>query len=136
LEKAMKDGMAEVLALGTGQDHSVPVEVEVKIGNTWGSGVPWSPTSPEYMEEENPTMDGYLDDCEVTRVRLYIDYRDASADNYPQIEACDECAEALEVFLNVQGDLRPGEAAWCELCGNENAAAKRLLEQQRETNYI
>jgi DNA polymerase-1 len=136
LEKAMKDRMAEVLALGISQDHSVPVEVEVKIGAVWGSGVPWSPTSPEYMEVENPTMDGYLDDYEATRVRLYIDYRDGSADNYPQIEACDECAEALEVFLNVQGDLRPGEPGWCERCGNENAAAMRLLDQERETNYI
>jgi hypothetical protein len=33
----------------------------------------------------------------VSRVRLYIDYRDSSVDNYPQVEACDECAEALSV---------------------------------------
>jgi DNA polymerase I len=135
LERAMIDGMSEVLALGAGKDHSVPVEVEVRTGRTWESGVPWSPPSPEYLEEEEPTMDGYLD-CEVARVRLYIDYRDQSVDNYPQIEACEECAEALEAYLSLQGDLRPGEAAWCEECGEENAAAKRLLEQEREPNHI
>jgi DNA polymerase I len=135
LEKAMVDGLSEVLALGASKDHSVPVEVAVKRAKEWVSGAPWSPPSPEYIEEEEPTMDGYLD-CEVARVRLYIDYRDQSVDNYPQIEACEECAEALEAYLSLQGDLRPGEAAWCEECGEENAAAKRLLEQEREPNHI
>jgi DNA polymerase-1 len=37
LESAMKDGMAEVLALATGEDRHVPVEVEVESGKTWGT---------------------------------------------------------------------------------------------------
>ncbi|MEJ7842893.1 MAG: DNA polymerase [Rubrobacter sp.] len=40
LARAMKDGMAEVLALGAGSASVVPVEVEVRIGEAWGSGQP------------------------------------------------------------------------------------------------
>jgi len=40
LARAMKDGMAEVLALGAGSASVVPVEVEVRIGEAWGSGRP------------------------------------------------------------------------------------------------
>ena len=36
LVRAMKDGMAEVLALGPAGPEGVPVEVEVKTGRTWG----------------------------------------------------------------------------------------------------
>ncbi len=37
---AMRDGMAEVLALGAGGAAAVPVEVDVNTGKTWGSARP------------------------------------------------------------------------------------------------
>ena len=46
LERAMVDGMAEVLAPGDGGHYRVPVEVEVKAGKTWGDALPWSSPEP------------------------------------------------------------------------------------------
>jgi DNA polymerase I len=48
LERAMVDGLAEVLALGDSEDYLVPVEAEVKAGKTWGDALPWSPPEPEH----------------------------------------------------------------------------------------
>jgi len=73
-------------------------------------------------------MSLYLE-YEPVPIKVYIDYRDSSADNYPQIEVCGECAEVSNASLGEQGDIQPGVAAWCELCGNGNAAAMRLLEK-------
>jgi DNA polymerase I len=47
LRHAMQDGMAEVLALGAGGDHRIPVEVEVASGTSWGDGQPWIPPDAE-----------------------------------------------------------------------------------------
>lgn len=128
LEKAMKDGMSEVLALGA-SDHDVPVEVEVKSGKTWDSGRLWSPPAPEHSEEEKLAMDILLDH-EPVIVEVYIDYRDPSADTYRQIDACVECAAERESSLEEVGTLRPEEAARCEICGRENAAAMGLAEHE------
>ncbi len=122
LEQAMIDGMAEVLALGASGDLRVPVEVEIKWGKTWDGSALWSPLASEYTEEEKLSMSNEHDDNPVL-VKLYIDYRDSSVDNYPQIEVCEECAETLNGDLEEQDDLQPGEAAWCVECGIGNAAA-------------
>jgi DNA polymerase-1 len=127
LEQSMKDGMAEVLALGASGDHHVPVEVEVKRGKTWGYGLLWSPPASEYVEEEEYNTNIYFED-EPVSIKVYIDYRDLSADSYPQIDACGECAEEYSKYLSEVDDLLSGEAAQCEICGKENAAARELWE--------
>jgi len=127
LEQSMKDGMAEVLALGASGDHHIPVEVEVKSGKTWGYGLLWSPPASEHVEEEEDITNVYFDDGPVP-IKVYIDYRDLSADSYPQIDACGECAEEYSKFISEVDDLRPGEAARCEICGKENADARELWE--------
>ena len=128
LDQAMNDGMAEVLDLGASGDRRVPVEVEVKTGKTWNSGQPWSTQAPEHdQKRRNHTLGRYSYD-EPVEIKLYIDYRDLSADNYPQIHPCDECAEEYSKYISEVDDLRPGEAARCEICGKENAAARELWE--------
>jgi hypothetical protein len=125
LEEAMKDGMGEVLALGARGAAKVPVEVEVKSGKTWASGLPCPPPAPEHDEEEEPAMAAHLDDGPVP-VKVYVDYRDPSADAYPEIDVCDGCAEAFGAGLGEADHPRPDEAAWCEICSTENPAAARL----------
>ena len=127
LEKAMIDGMSEVLALGASGDNRVPVGVEVKIGKTWGDGLPWSSPASEYAEEEEPAMGTYFDD-EPVPVKVYIDYRDASVDNYPSIFLCDKCAEELGPGVEELTTLKSGEEAECKECLLRNAAAMRLSE--------
>ena len=123
LERAMKDGMAEVLALGVAGEGRVPVEVETKSGKFWGLSPETTPPAPEHADEENTAASSRPDYGPVS-VRVYIDYRDPSVDAYPQIEACDDCAEALGVGLGEQDDIPPAEAAWCELCDAGNARAR------------
>ena len=53
---------------------------------------------------------------------------DLSVDVYPQIDACDECAEECFDHLSEAVDVPPGEPARCEICGNENAASRGLGE--------
>ncbi len=125
LEAAMKDGMAEVLALGTGGDAEVPVEVEIKSGSTWADDTPSLPQAPEHPEEEGFTVCP-LAPNEHAHVRTYIDYRHPAAEVYPQIDACDGCAESLGESLGEQDAPRPGEAARCEICGIGNAASLGL----------
>jgi DNA polymerase I len=128
LEQAMKDGMAEILALGVSGDHHIPVEVEVKSGKTWGDSQPWSPPDTEHVVED----EGYSDVCfedEPIRIRVFTDYRDLSVESYPQIDVCDECAEEYSDLLTEADDLRPGEAARCEICGNEHVPTRELWEQ-------
>jgi len=127
LEQSMKDGMAEVLALGASEDHHIPVEVEVKSSKTWGYGLLWSPAASEHVEGEEYITNVYSED-EPVPIKVYIDYRDLSADIYPQIDACGECAEEYSEYISEVDDLRPGEAARCEICGKENAAARELWE--------
>ncbi len=62
---------------------------------------------------------------EPVHIKLYIDYRDSSVDNYPQIALCDECAESLEADVNEQDTLGPQEGAVCDKCGSMNAVALR-----------
>jgi hypothetical protein len=127
LEGAMNDGMAEVLDLGASGDRRVPVEVEVKTGKTWDNGQLWTPQASELAEhkdEEDPTMERHFNN-EPVEIKLYIDYRDPSVDNFPQIALCDECAESLEPDVCEQTTLRPQEAAECEECGLMNAAGLR-----------
>lgn len=125
LEQAMKDGMSEVLALGASSDHRIPVEVEVESGKAWGDGQPWSSPEPEHTKQEECMTDVYFED-EPVSIKVYTDYRDLSADSYPQTDVCDECAEEYSDCLSEAGNLPPGEAARCEICGNENAAAREL----------
>lgn len=127
LEQSMKDGMAEVLALGASGDHHVPVEVEVKRGKTWGYGLLWSQPASEYVEEEQYNTNVYFED-EPVSIKDYIYYRDLSADSYPQIDACGECAEEYSKYISEVDDLRPGAAARCEICGKENAAGRELWD--------
>ena len=116
LVRAMKDGMAEILALAAAA--GVPVEVEVETGKTWGGGRPWSP-SVQGLPKDDET-DPAFDEGGPVRVAYYIDYRDASVGNYPQIFACDRCAERRDDVLVYQEGLRPGEeGVRCELCGVE-----------------
>ena len=127
LEQAMKDGMAEVLALGAAGKGRVPVEVETKIGKTWGLLPETVQPAPEYADEENLAASSRLDYGPVS-IKVYIDYRDSSVDVYPQIEVCDECVKALGAGLGEQDELPPVEAAWCELCGAGNEGARMLLK--------
>ena len=127
LERAMKDGMAEVLALGVAGNGRVPVEVETKSGKFWGLSPETTPPVPEHTDEENVAASS-RPDYGPAPVRVYIDYRDPSVDAYPQIAACDGCAEALGAGLGEQDDVPPAEAAWCELCGAGNARALMLSE--------
>jgi len=127
LEKAMIDGMSEVLALGASGVNLVPVEVEVKIGKTWGDDLSLSPPASEDAEGEELAMAAHLDH-EPANVELYIDYRDPGADNYPQIALCDECADELGAKVEELDTLEPGEEAACERCGRRNAAALGSLE--------
>jgi DNA polymerase-1 len=135
LEQAMIDGLAEVLALGSYEGIHVPVEVEIKSGKAWGEDSLWSPSTLGTDEGEELTMSTHLDHVP-TIVKVYIDYRDPSADKYPQIDACLECAEEYSRHLGVAGDVRPGEAAWCEICDTENAAAYMLTVQERGANRL
>lgn len=125
LRRAMQDGMADILALGTGGDHPIPVVVEVESGKTWGDGRPWSPPDTHHVEQEDRITDVYFED-ELASIKVYTDYRDLSADVYPQVDACDECAEEYSDRLSEADDVPPGEAARCEICGNENAIARQL----------
>lgn len=135
LEEAMKDGMSEILTLGAGGDRSVPVEVEVKSGKTWAEGLPWSRPASEHAQEEELAVNTHLDQESVI-VKVYIDYRDPSADKYPQIDACLKCAEEHSRHLDEVGDLRPGEAARCEICGTENAVTHLQTVQERGMNRL
>jgi DNA polymerase-1 len=128
LEKAMIDGMDEVLNGPGAEGPRVSVEVEVKRGRTWGYGLLWSPPASKYVEEEEVITNVCFEDAPVT-IKVYIDYRDLSADSYPQIYACVECVEEYSKYVSEVDDLRPGEAARCEICGKENAAARELWEQ-------
>jgi DNA polymerase-1 len=136
LERAMKDGMAEVLALGASEDLRVPVEVEVKSGKTWGGDLPSSEPAPEPDEEEELALSTHLDDDRSARIKAYIDYRAPSADVYPLVDVCDECAEEFNADLGEQGVLQPGEVARCEICGAESASARSLSEQGRGVGYF
>jgi DNA polymerase-1 len=128
LEKAMIDGMDEVLNGPGAEGPRVSVEVEVKRGRTWGYGLLWSPPASKYVEEEEVITNVCFEDAPVT-IKVSIDYRDLSADSYPQIYACVECVEEYSKYVSEVDDLRPGEAARCEICGKENAAARELWEQ-------
>jgi hypothetical protein len=132
---AMIDGLAEVLALGSYEGIHVPVEVEIKSGKTWGEDSLWSPSTLGTDEGEKLTIDTHLDH-EPMIVKVYIDYRDPSADKYPQIDACLECAEEYSRHLGEVDDLCPGEAARREMCGTENAAAKIPSVQERSGNRL
>ncbi len=127
LERAMEDGMAEVLALGAAGNGRVPVEVETKSGECWGLPSGFAPPASEHAEQEEIAVYPRLDHGPVS-IKAYIDYRDPSVDSYPQIDACDECASALGAGLGEQGDVPPEEAAWCEFCGAGNARAGMLSE--------
>jgi hypothetical protein len=72
-------------------------------------------------------MNVYFEDEPVT-IKVHTDYRDLSADVYPQIDACDNCAQEYSDCLSEAGDLPPGEAARCEICGDENEAARKSWE--------
>ena len=127
LERAMKDGMAEVLAFGSAGKGRIPVEVSVRSGKTWSLRKEASQAAPERADKENFAASS-RPDYGPASVKVYIDYRDPSVDAYPQIEACDECAKALGAGLGEQDDILPAEAAWCELCGAGNEGARMLLE--------
>jgi NAD-dependent DNA ligase len=86
-------------------------------------------------EGEKLTIDTHLDH-EPMIVKVYIDYRGPSADKYPQIDACLECAEEYSRHLGEVDDLCPGEAARREMCGTENAAAKIPSVQERSGNRL
>jgi hypothetical protein len=60
--------------------------------------------------------------------KVYTDHRVLSADIYPRIAACDECAKEYVDRLSEAGDVPPGEPARCELCGDENEAARKSWE--------
>ena len=47
-------------------------------------------------------------------VRVYVDYRDQSVDNYPNIYLCEEFADRVEELAT----LKSGESADCENCGH------------------
>jgi DNA polymerase I len=130
LEQAMNDGMAEVLDFGASGDRRVPVEVEVKTGKAWAAGQPWYPQVSEHDEEEESTMEMHFY-FEPVEIKVYIDYRNLSLDNYPQIPLCDECAESLEADVCEQETLEPQEAAQCEECGLMNTAALRATVSAR-----
>lgn len=127
LERAMKDGMAEVLTLGAAGNGRVPVEVETKSGECWGLPSGFAPPASEHAEQEEIAVYPRLADRPAS-IKVYIDYRDPSVDSYPQIEVCDECAKALGAGLGEQDDVPPAEAAWCESCGAGNARARMLSE--------
>jgi DNA polymerase I len=135
LEQAMVDGLAEVLALQASGDYRVPVEVEIKTGKTWDDALPWSPPASVHAGEEERITDLYFEDESVS-IKVYVDYRDLSVDSLPQIDACDECAEEYSDRLTEADDLRPGEAARCEICGAENAAAMGLPEQEGSVGHL
>ena len=68
-------------------------------------------------------MNDYCEDDEPVHIALYLDHRDAAADNYPEIALCDECAEYLGGEVGELTELEAGKEAACERCGRENAAA-------------
>jgi hypothetical protein len=117
----MRDGMAEVLALGASGDHRVPVEVELKSGKMWGGYLPWTQPVSEYIEEEELVMGTYLE-YEPVHIELYLDHRDGAADNYSEIVLCDECADGLGGEVVELTRFEPGEAAECDKCGRRNVA--------------
>ena len=99
--------------------------MEIKSGSTWADDTPSLPQASEHPEEEEPTVSPFTPD-EHAPVRTYIDYRRPAAEVYPQIDACDGCAESFGESLVEQDAPRPGEAAWCEICGIGNAASAGL----------
>lgn len=122
LERAMKDGMAEVLALGAVDKGRVPVEVETKSGKFWGLLPETTQPDSAHTDEEDLAAGAHLDH-EPVHVELYLDYRDGAADGYPVIAFCDECAEGLGSRIGELTGLAVGEAAGCHECGRGNAAA-------------
>jgi DNA polymerase-1 len=123
LVRAMVDGISEVLALGAAGPAGVPVEVEVETGKTWGEGRPWSPPVADLPGTDGLDPALHAVEADPLRVAYYIDYRDLSVDNYPQIFACEGCAQELDGVLGYQDDLTPGEGAQCEVCWAEHRAA-------------
>lgn len=62
---------------------------------------------------------------EPVNVEVYIDYRDHTVDNYPNIDLYDDCAEELRPDVDHVYTHNPEEEAECERCGRRNAAAMR-----------
>ena len=51
-------------------------------------------------------------------VRVYVDYRDQSVDNYPNVYLCEECAEEFAGRVEEVSTLKSGENAECRECGD------------------
>ena len=51
-------------------------------------------------------------------VRVYVDYRDQSVDNYPNVYLCEECAEEFADRVEEVATLKSGESAECQECGD------------------